>query len=93
MAVSNIVAIAIMMSTAATLHAQGKTDITTAADAAEALRPIAGDLAIALFSLGIIGTGLDANAAASGDLLQDFGQPFGHLDHDRMSARHFVEAP
>ena len=58
MAVSNIVAIAIMMSTAATLHAQGKTDITTAADAAEALRPIAGDLAFALFSLGIIGTGL-----------------------------------
>jgi Mn2+/Fe2+ NRAMP family transporter len=49
MAVSNIVAIAIMMSTAATLHAQGKTDITTAADAAEALRPIAGDLAFALF--------------------------------------------
>jgi Mn2+/Fe2+ NRAMP family transporter len=58
MAVSNIVAIAIMMSTAATLHAQGKTDITTAADAAEVLKPIAGDLAFALFSLGIIGTGL-----------------------------------
>ena len=36
-----------MISTAATLHAQGKTDITTAADAAEALRPIAGDLAFA----------------------------------------------
>ena len=57
MAVSNIVAIAIMMSTAATLHAQGKTDITTAADAAEVLKPIAGDLAFGS-SLGIIGTGL-----------------------------------
>jgi NRAMP (natural resistance-associated macrophage protein)-like metal ion transporter len=58
MAVSNIVAIAIMISAAATLHAQGKTDIATAAEAAEALRPIAGDFAFALFSLGIIGTGL-----------------------------------
>ena len=46
-----------MMSTAATLHASGKTQIASAADVAEALRPIAGDLAFILFSLGIIGTG------------------------------------
>ena len=58
MAVSNVVAIAIMLSAAATLHAQGKTDIGSAADAAEALKPVAGDLAFALFSIGIIGTGL-----------------------------------
>ena len=58
MAVSTLVAMAIIMSTAATLHASGKTDIGTAADVAEALRPIAGDFAFMLFSLGIIGTGM-----------------------------------
>ncbi|HEY0302444.1 MAG TPA: divalent metal cation transporter, partial [Rhizomicrobium sp.] len=45
MAVSNLVALAIMISTAATLHAAGKTDIQSAADAAQALKPIAGDFA------------------------------------------------
>jgi len=50
-----------MISAAATLHAQGKTDIATAAEAAEALRPIAGDFAFALFSLGIIGTAIWQN--------------------------------
>jgi NRAMP (natural resistance-associated macrophage protein)-like metal ion transporter len=77
MAVSNIVAIAIMMSTAATLHAQGKTDITTAADAAEALRPIAGDLAFALFSLGIIGTGLLSLPVLAGSAAYAFGESQG----------------
>ena len=47
----------IMVTTAATLHAHGITDIKTAADAALALRPLAGDAASLLFSLGIIGTG------------------------------------
>ena len=58
MAVSNLVAIAIVISTAATLHAAGKTEIGTAADVAEALKPVAGNFAFALFSIGIIGTGL-----------------------------------
>ncbi len=58
MAISNLVAIAIMLATAATLHAQGKTDITSAADAARALEPAAGRFAFLLFALGIIGTGL-----------------------------------
>jgi hypothetical protein len=58
MAVSNIVAIAIVMSTAATLHVSGKTEIGSDADVAEALKPLAGDFAFVLFSLGIIGTGL-----------------------------------
>jgi Mn2+/Fe2+ NRAMP family transporter len=57
MAVSNIVALAIMLGTAATLNASGKTGIESAADAAKALQPIAGSLAFAIFSLGIIGTG------------------------------------
>lgn len=58
MAVSNLVPIAIIMSTAATLHANGKTQIGTAADVAEALNPVAGDFAFLLFSLGIVGTGM-----------------------------------
>lgn len=48
----------IVLTTAATLHASGKTDIATAHDAAEALRPLAGDAAALLFTLGIVGTGM-----------------------------------
>ena len=66
MALSNIVALAIMLGTAATLHAAGKTDIGNAADAASALRPVAGDLAFAVFSLGIVGTGLLAVPVLTG---------------------------
>ncbi|MES2095291.1 MAG: divalent metal cation transporter [Pseudomonadota bacterium] len=66
MAVSNIVAIAIMLGTAATLHASGKTDIQTAADAAKALEPVAGKFAFALFSFGIIGTGMLAVPVLAG---------------------------
>ena len=74
MAVSNVVAIAIMMSAAATLHAQGKTEIGSAAEAAEALRPIAGDFAFALFSLGIIGTGLLSLPVLAGSAAYAFGE-------------------
>ena len=66
MAVSNLVALAIILATAATLHAAGKTDIQSATDAARALQPIAGDLAFAVFSLGIIGTGLLAVPVLAG---------------------------
>lgn len=66
MAVSNIVALAIMIATAATLHAAGKTSIETAAEAAGALQPIAGNFAFLLFSLGIIGTGLLAVPVLAG---------------------------
>lgn len=74
MAVSNIVAAAIMVSAAATLHAQGKNEIASAADAAEALRPIAGDFAFALFSLGIIGTGLLSLPVLAGSAAYAFGE-------------------
>jgi Mn2+/Fe2+ NRAMP family transporter len=74
MAVSNIVAIGIMISAAATLHAQGKTDIGSAAEAAEALRPVAGDFAFALFSLGIIGTGLLSLPVLAGSAAYAFGE-------------------
>jgi len=66
MALSNIVAIAIMIGTAATLHAAGKTSIETAADAAQALEPIAGRFSFLLFSLGVIGTGLLAVPVLAG---------------------------
>jgi NRAMP (natural resistance-associated macrophage protein)-like metal ion transporter len=58
MAFSNFIALCIMLTTAATLNAQGVTNIQTSADAAEALRPIAGPFAFAVFALGIIGTGM-----------------------------------
>lgn len=63
---SNTVAYFIMLTTAATLHTHGVTNIETAADAAQALRPIAGDLAFILFALGIIGTGLLAIPVLAG---------------------------
>ncbi len=66
MTFSNLIAFFIILSTAATLHAAGVTDIQTSAQAAEALRPLAGDLTFLLFSLGIIGTGLLAVPVLAG---------------------------
>ena len=58
MAFSTLVSLAIVFATAATLHANGIRDIATSQQAAEALRPIAGEFAFATFAVGIIGTGL-----------------------------------
>jgi NRAMP (natural resistance-associated macrophage protein)-like metal ion transporter len=58
MAFSNLIALSIIITAAATLHASGQTDIQSSAQAAEALRPIAGPLAEYVFALGIVGTGL-----------------------------------
>jgi NRAMP (natural resistance-associated macrophage protein)-like metal ion transporter len=58
MALSNIVALFIVITTAATLNAHGVTDIQTSSQAAQALRPLAGPFAFAVFAIGIIGTGL-----------------------------------
>ncbi len=66
MGFSNLVAFFIVLTTAMTLHKAGITDITTSAQAAEALRPIAGEFAFLLFSLGIIGTGLLALPVLAG---------------------------
>jgi NRAMP (natural resistance-associated macrophage protein)-like metal ion transporter len=77
MAASNLIAMAIMISTAATLHATGKTDITTAAQAAKALEPIAGHFAFALFSLGIVGTGLLAVPVLAGSAAYAIGESRG----------------
>jgi NRAMP (natural resistance-associated macrophage protein)-like metal ion transporter len=66
MAFSNLVALAIIMAAAATLHPQGVSQIGTAAEAAQALRPIAGQFAFLFFALGIIGTGLLAVPVLAG---------------------------
>lgn len=77
MAFSNAVALFIVMTTAATLNAHGVTDIQTSAQAAEALRPIAGPLAFAVFALGIIGTGLLALPVLAGSSAYALGETFG----------------
>ena len=66
MAFSNLIALSIIITAAATLHAAGKTDIQTSAQAAEALRPIAGEFAEVIFALGIVGTGLLAIPVLAG---------------------------
>jgi NRAMP (natural resistance-associated macrophage protein)-like metal ion transporter len=58
MFLSNVVMYFIILASAATLHAAGKTDVRTAADVAEALRPLAGDAAAVLLALGLLGSGL-----------------------------------
>jgi NRAMP (natural resistance-associated macrophage protein)-like metal ion transporter len=77
MAFSNLIALAIIMSTAATLHAHGNTEINSAAEAAEALRPIAGSFAFALFAIGIIGTGLLAVPVLAGSAAFAVAEIFG----------------
>ena len=77
MAISNLIAFFIMLTTAATLHAAGKIDIQTAEQAAEALRPIAGDAAFLLFSLGLIGTGLLAIPVLAGSVAYAVGEARG----------------
>ena len=66
MIASNLVAFFIIVTTAATLHSHGVTHIDTAAQAAEALRPVGGEFAFALFAMGIIGTGMLAVPVLAG---------------------------
>ncbi|HEY0627852.1 MAG TPA: divalent metal cation transporter [Sphingomicrobium sp.] len=77
MAFSNLVALAIMLTAAATLHAANITDIETSAQAAEALRPIAGEYATIIFALGIIGTGLLAVPVLAGSAAYALGEAVG----------------
>lgn len=74
MAFSNLVAFFIILTTAVTLHAKGQTNIESAEQAAQALRPIAGDLAFFLFGLGIIGTGLLAIPVLAGSAAYGVGE-------------------
>jgi NRAMP (natural resistance-associated macrophage protein)-like metal ion transporter len=66
MGLSNLVAFFIIVTTAATLHAHGITEVQTSEQAAEALRPIAGEFAFVVFALGILGTGLLAIPVLAG---------------------------
>jgi len=77
MALSNLVALFIVMTTAATLHAHGITNIQTSSQAATALRPIAGEFAFLVFALGIIGTGLLALPVLAGSAAYALGEAFG----------------
>ena len=92
MGFSNAVAFFIIVSTAATLHAAGITDIQTSAQAAEALRPLGGEFTFLLFSLGIIGTGLLAVPVLAGSaayaVAETFDWPTG-LDMKWHDARQF----
>jgi NRAMP (natural resistance-associated macrophage protein)-like metal ion transporter len=76
MAFSNVIAYSIILTVAVTLHAHGKNDIDSAAQAAEALRPIAGPFASLLFSLGIVGTGLLALPVLGGSAAYAVGEAF-----------------
>jgi NRAMP (natural resistance-associated macrophage protein)-like metal ion transporter len=92
MLVSNLVMYFIILSTALTLHANGKTDISTGADAAQALKPLAGDLAGLVFAVGMIGTGLLAVPVLSGASAYAVSETFGWrhgLDEDWRRARPF----
>jgi NRAMP (natural resistance-associated macrophage protein)-like metal ion transporter len=77
MGMSNAVALFIILTTAATLHAHGITDIQTSSQAAEALKPIAGPFAFTVFAIGIIGTGLLALPVLAGSSAYALGETFG----------------
>ena len=92
MGFSNLVAFFIILTTAVTLHAHGITDIQTPAEAATALRPIAGEFAFMLFSAGIIGTGLLAIPVLAGSSAYAMAGAFrwkNSLERTPMQARRF----
>jgi len=72
MGISNLMALAILATAAATLH--GSKEIESAAQAAEALRPLAGPFAFMLFSLGLIGTGLLSVPVPAGSAAYALGE-------------------
>jgi NRAMP (natural resistance-associated macrophage protein)-like metal ion transporter len=76
MGFSNLVAFFIMLTAAVTLHLHGITDIQTSTQAAQALRPLAGDFAFALFSAGIVGTGLLAVPILAGSAAYAVAEAF-----------------
>ena len=89
---SNAIALCIVLATAVTLNQRGVTTIQTAAQAAEALRPVAGEFAFALFALGIIGTGLLAVPVLAGSAAYAVSEVFGWragLSHGFREARGF----
>ena len=89
---SNLVMYFIILATALTLHESGKTDISTGADAAEALKPLAGDFAGLIFAVGMIGTGFLAIPVLAGASAYAVSETFGWrsgLDEHWTRARPF----
>ncbi len=88
----NVVFYFVILAAGATLHVSGKTDIQSATDAAQALRPLAGDLATVLFAIGLIGAGLLAVPVLTGSaayaVAETFGWPSG-LDEKPKHAKKF----
>ena len=76
MGFSNLIAFFIMLTAAVTLHLHGVTDIETSAQAAEALRPVAGEFAFVLFTAGIVGTGLLAVPILAGSAAYAVAEAF-----------------
>jgi len=74
---SDLTAFFIILATAVTLHASGITDINTAAQAAKALRPLAGDFAYILFALGILGVGLIGVPVLAGSAAYGLSEAMG----------------
>jgi NRAMP (natural resistance-associated macrophage protein)-like metal ion transporter len=74
---SNVIAFFIIVTTASVLHNHGVTNINSATEAAEALRPLAGDFTFLLFALGIIGTGLLAIPVLAGSAAYGVAEAFG----------------
>jgi len=77
MGFSNLIRLFIIITAAATLNAHGVTDIQTSSQAAEALRPIAGELTFAVFAAGIIGIGLLAAPVLAGSAAYAVGEALG----------------
>jgi Mn2+/Fe2+ NRAMP family transporter len=89
---SNFIMYFIILTTAATLHAHGKTTITSAAEAAEALRPLAGNAAYLLFTLGLIGAGMlgvPVLAGSSAYAVSEAANWRGSLEDHPGTAREF----
>jgi NRAMP (natural resistance-associated macrophage protein)-like metal ion transporter len=89
---SNVIALCIVIATAVTLNEHGITNIQTSAQAAEALRPVAGEFAFAIFALGIIGTGMLAVPVLAGSAAYAVSEVFGWkagLSHGFREARGF----
>ncbi len=89
---SNVVMYFIILATAATLNRSGFTEIATAREAAEALRPLAGNAAYLLFALGLIGTGLLAVPVLAGSASFAVAEVFGWrsgLDLSPRRGRYF----
>jgi Mn2+/Fe2+ NRAMP family transporter len=80
MGFSHLTALFIVIATAATLNAHGITNVETSAQAAQALRPIAGDMAFALFAIGIIGTGMLAVPILAGSAAYAVSESFGWVE-------------